>query len=243
MAHAIQWADEVIVVDKSSTDGTADIAESLGARVQIRPFSLQGHEDPRPSLALAHNDWIWFLTPGEIPTRKLVTRAKEVLDESGDKLDLVVLPKKIYSFGIHDSRSPWSVSYQPFLVHRGRVKVSQQIHANFSGVGITIPFEDDCYVLHPTHPNFESFVESHISYIRKEAEAEDLPGRICSAASMISKFDFGKPTPDDELFGQMCAWRFYHWGTMLACWCKLRGVSADSAYAAMRASMLAAEWG
>ena len=31
--RSVQWADEVIVADSHSTDGTAAIAEGLGARV------------------------------------------------------------------------------------------------------------------------------------------------------------------------------------------------------------------
>ena len=31
------WADEVVVVDSWSTDGTAEVAASLGARPPLRP--------------------------------------------------------------------------------------------------------------------------------------------------------------------------------------------------------------
>jgi glycosyltransferase involved in cell wall biosynthesis len=36
--ESVKWADEVLVVDSESTDGTREIAERLGARVIVRPW-------------------------------------------------------------------------------------------------------------------------------------------------------------------------------------------------------------
>ncbi len=38
-AESVLWADEIVVVDSYSTDGTADIAAALGARVVQVPFT------------------------------------------------------------------------------------------------------------------------------------------------------------------------------------------------------------
>ena len=37
--ETVLWADEIIVVDSESTDGTRDIAAALGARVVQVPFA------------------------------------------------------------------------------------------------------------------------------------------------------------------------------------------------------------
>ena len=42
--ESVLWADEVVVADSSSTDGTIEIAASLGARVVQVPFSLDADE-------------------------------------------------------------------------------------------------------------------------------------------------------------------------------------------------------
>ena len=36
--ESVLWADEIVVVDSNSTDGTAEIAAGLGARVVQVPF-------------------------------------------------------------------------------------------------------------------------------------------------------------------------------------------------------------
>lgn len=62
--ESVSWADEILVVDSESTDGTRDIAESLGARVLIKPwmgFSAQ----KQFSVDAATFDWILSLDADE----------------------------------------------------------------------------------------------------------------------------------------------------------------------------------
>src|SRR3569832_844728 len=60
----VLWADEVLVVDSFSTDGTRALAEALGARVVDVPF--HGFGDLR-NRALEHcaHDWIFSLDSDE----------------------------------------------------------------------------------------------------------------------------------------------------------------------------------
>ena len=37
--ETVLWADEIVVIDSNSTDGTPEMAESLGARVVQVPFN------------------------------------------------------------------------------------------------------------------------------------------------------------------------------------------------------------
>ena len=62
--ESASWADEIVVVDSGSTDGTADIARTAGARVLTREWS--GYVDQKNFAAeAASNDWIFSLDADE----------------------------------------------------------------------------------------------------------------------------------------------------------------------------------
>ena len=58
--NSVLWADEIIVADSNSTDGTTEIAEKLGAKVVHIPFN--GYGDLR-NRAIEHcsGDWIFSI--------------------------------------------------------------------------------------------------------------------------------------------------------------------------------------
>jgi glycosyltransferase involved in cell wall biosynthesis len=58
--ESVLWADEIVVVDSHSTDGTAEIAAGLGARVVEVPFN--GFSDLRNrAVDLCRHKWIFSL--------------------------------------------------------------------------------------------------------------------------------------------------------------------------------------
>ena len=63
-AESVLWADEIVVVDSHSTDGTAEIAAGLGARVVQVPFNGFGDLRNRAIDACRH-DWIFSLDADE----------------------------------------------------------------------------------------------------------------------------------------------------------------------------------
>ena len=62
--RSVPFADDVVVVDSGSTDGTLDIARRLGARVFIEEW--RGYRDQkRRATELAKNDWVLSLDADE----------------------------------------------------------------------------------------------------------------------------------------------------------------------------------
>lgn len=62
--RSLAFCDEILVLDSGSKDRTREIAESLGARVEIQPFL--GHRDQKQAAVdLARHDWIFSLDADE----------------------------------------------------------------------------------------------------------------------------------------------------------------------------------
>jgi glycosyltransferase involved in cell wall biosynthesis len=75
---SVAWADEVIVVDSESTDGTADLARKRGARVEVRPWP--GYSAQKNYAAsIASHDWILSLDADERVTKPLADEIRALL--------------------------------------------------------------------------------------------------------------------------------------------------------------------
>ncbi len=239
LSHALKWADEVVVVDKGSTDNTRQLADAMGARVHVIPFSKQGHEDLAQFSSFAANDWVWAFTPGEMPTRGVITAGRALADRD---FDLVRVPMLYYSFGIHSERSPWSGGYQPRLYHRGRVTFTGIAHDPMRAERVTsICHSEECHVLHQTHPGAESFMRSHADYMINEARNGTPEEAIARANHAMSEWA-GQLASSIELYPHALAWRIYWLGVALHAW-EIRHPGIKEQYGVRAADMLTREWG
>src|ERR1700704_4352387 len=64
--RAVSFADELIVVDKSSSDGSATVASRYADRVEVVPWSPTVEETRAYALSLCRHDWVLFLDDDEI---------------------------------------------------------------------------------------------------------------------------------------------------------------------------------
>src|SRR3954468_20469193 len=63
--RSASFADEVVVLDSGSTDGTAELARSAGARVSINAQWPGFGPQKNRALALATGDWVFSLDADE----------------------------------------------------------------------------------------------------------------------------------------------------------------------------------
>mgnify|MGYP000900495665 FL=1 len=118
--ESVRWADEVIVVDSWSTDGTPDIAAKLGARVVQVEFKGFGDLRNRAIEACTH-EWIFSLDADERCT-PAVERELRAVTQSADALDAYWMPRRNYFMGRWIRYSGWYPNYrQPQLFRKGRM--------------------------------------------------------------------------------------------------------------------------
>jgi glycosyltransferase involved in cell wall biosynthesis len=69
--ESVRWADEVVVVDGESPDGTADICRAAGAKVFSRPNSLEPNFNKNFGFLQASREWVLSLDSDEEVTAEL----------------------------------------------------------------------------------------------------------------------------------------------------------------------------
>ncbi|HEY9075459.1 MAG TPA: glycosyltransferase [Anaerolineaceae bacterium] len=249
LEHAVRWADEIIVINKSSTDHTREICESFGDRVKIVdiPYSPSGHNDIFFSTSLASYDWIYHGTASEIPTRKLIATMTRILNETQGELDLIYVPRKLYSLGIHSEQSVWHYRNYPFLTNRKKTIYSNQIHDNFHPRDLnntrTIPYADDCCVYHCTHVSARSYLLNMIDYFMAEAkDCKDPDQKIRECMALITEYEPRLRAGGKELFGHYCSWAIYQLGTAMFVWEKERGIDVEKYYRELKEQILQNDW-
>jgi len=113
-------ADEMIVVDESSSDNTREIAEALGARVHKVKHSKIFHKTKQIALEMARNKWILQLDADERVTTELANEILSVINMSDEEINKRDIPKrKLRVFTRHTQ----------LLKNRGEIKEGKSISA------------------------------------------------------------------------------------------------------------------
>jgi glycosyltransferase involved in cell wall biosynthesis len=115
------WADEIVVADSGSTDRTAEIAQSLGARVVQLPFYGFGDLRNR-AIAECRCDWIFSLDSDERCTAEVRDEILAVLSSSPAH-DAYLVPRRNYMMGRWIKGSGWYPNFrQPQLFRKGAMR-------------------------------------------------------------------------------------------------------------------------
>jgi glycosyltransferase involved in cell wall biosynthesis len=157
--ESVRWADEIIVVDSWSTDGTAEIATQMGARVVQVNFNgfgaLRNH-----AIAACSHDWIFSLDADERCTPAVAAEIKAIT-VSDAALDVYWTPRRNYFMGRWIKHSGWYPNYrQPQLfrkkamsydfkpVHEGYVLHTAKPIGHMENAIWQFPFKNMAEVMH-----------------------------------------------------------------------------------------------
>ncbi len=128
---SVLWADEIVVVDSSSTDRTAEIATSLGARVVEVAFDGFGDLRNRAVEACQY-DWIFSLDADERCTEAVRDEILALLAQ-GPPLDVYRVPRKSYMMGRWIKGSGWYPNFrQPQFFRKGSLRYTlEPVHEGY----------------------------------------------------------------------------------------------------------------
>jgi glycosyltransferase involved in cell wall biosynthesis len=113
---SVAWADEIIVIDSQSTDGTADLARRHGARVEVRAWP--GYSAQKNYAAsIATHDWILSIDADERVSPELAAEIKALMVSEPAARGYRV-PRVSYYLGRWIRGTDWYPDYQLRLYDR-----------------------------------------------------------------------------------------------------------------------------
>ena len=128
---SVLWADEIVVADSNSTDGTQQIAESLGARVVQIEFHGFGELRNR-AIDACRGDWIFSLDSDERCTPEVRDEVLAII-AAPDALDVYRVPRRNWFMGRWIRHSGWYPNFrQPQLFRRGTMAYTlEPVHEGY----------------------------------------------------------------------------------------------------------------
>ncbi len=196
------FADEVVVFDTASSDGTQDVARAAGARVIDTPFV---NFSQARNYALAHldADWVFFVDADERVTPELADEVRRVI--SSDRIAGWWVPRFNYIVGRVMKGAGWYPDYQLRLMLRERAHYDEAREVHELAI---IDGEEGYLSEHLIHYNYESWAQFHAKqerYTRYGASTLTQEGVRAHPRHLLTR-------PGQEFWRRFVTWRGYRDG-------------------------------
>lgn len=161
---SLTWADEIIVFDSISSDGTQDLARAAGAKVIENPFENYAQQR-NAALNATDAEWVLFVDADERVNAALADEVRAVLENPAQHGYWI--PRHNYIFGKLTRFTGWYPDYQMRLLRREMAQYDPErlVHE------LVILREGEAgYLANPfIHYNYENIAQFHATQRRYSA--------------------------------------------------------------------------
>jgi glycosyltransferase involved in cell wall biosynthesis len=168
--ESVKWADEIVVVDDGSTDGTVSLAKQYTDKV-FHHVS-QGFVEPARNFAIgkATGDWILILDADETVPQSLADKLREITSE--EHANCVRIPRKNIIFGKWMQNTGWWPDYNIRFFKKGAVSWTDKIHSqpNIKGLVIDLGPDEKFALVHYNYDSISQFLRKLDSYTTVTAQ-------------------------------------------------------------------------
>ena len=165
--QALQWAQEIIVVDAGSTDGTLAIAHQWATRVEHRDWSGFGAQKNH-ALSLASLPWVLSIDADERVTPELAQEIQAFVNRDGDGYLAANLPRLSRYCGRDIHHSGWWPDPVCRVFKRGHARFSDDlVHEKIISIGPVWNFQG--LLMHDSFQNLDQVLHKLNQYSREGA--------------------------------------------------------------------------
>jgi glycosyltransferase involved in cell wall biosynthesis len=177
--RSIRFVDELIVIDKSSTDATATIAARYADKLIKVPWSPTADETRIAALDACSHDFIVFLDDDECLSGAAIRTVRDELPNMA--ADVFYLPFHNYVLGRFDPRAFYWPSKEPRVFRRGALDfmpvilggqriLSERIH--------NLPLDSPAFIHHFSHETVDVWFEKTNRYTSEPARDSFFPRHV-----------------------------------------------------------------
>lgn len=178
------FADEIIVIDDDSSDSTAQISTSLGAKVISH--SLNGDWGQQQTFAIqqASCDWIFFIDADERATDILSAHIKQILNED-DRHFAYLTPRLSYFWNQPLKHGGWFPDYVVRLIPRHGTYVEGFVHPKICHQYQEVKLPREEYLIHYPYRDWNHYFNKLNLYTTLAAKKMKAQGKSSSLLDMI----------------------------------------------------------
>ncbi|HBE9081335.1 glycosyltransferase family 2 protein [Serratia fonticola] len=183
--QSVAWADEIIVLDSGSSDGSVALAESLGAKV-FTHTDWQGFGKQRQKAqSYATQDYVLMIDADERVTPELRHAIEQVLANADDNV-VYSLGRRNLFLGRFMRHSGWYPDRVNRLYANQRYRYNDDlVHESLNTGGAkVVPLQGD--LLHLTCRDFFAFQRKQLHYAEQWAIQRYQAGKRCGYLSILT---------------------------------------------------------
>jgi glycosyltransferase involved in cell wall biosynthesis len=176
----LTFASEVVVVDSGSTDQTRDLAQKLGARVEVRAFQGFGQQK-NFAQNLTTAPWVLNIDADERVTPELEAELRDFFSKGRDQeISGIYLPRKTWYLDRWVMHGGWYPNYLlRFARKEGSAWTEPHLHEAWGVTGKTDHFQNP--LEHYSFPNQRSHIAKNMEYAAHACDGLKAKGRCVSA--------------------------------------------------------------
>jgi (heptosyl)LPS beta-1,4-glucosyltransferase len=198
----LRWADEIIVVDSESDDGTPALAAAAGARVVTRPWPGDFADQRNFADAQATSDWCFAVDADEEVGPGLAAEVRRLVESPGERVGFSFLRRELV-FGRWIEGGGWGTQRKLRLYRRGAGRWQGAVHEKMVVDGpVGLAREP---LVHRSYDRVDTFVAKFNRYSTIDAELAFRAGRRFSWWSLFLQ-------PVERAFGRFVLERGYRDG-------------------------------
>jgi glycosyltransferase involved in cell wall biosynthesis len=182
--ESVRWADDVIVIDAGSSDGTALIARRLGARVLTVTGQTIGAQR-NAGIADARHDWILALDADEEATPELREALANLCATQAPAHRAFRIRSRNWHLGKELRHGPWGRDWKVRVFSRSERFSSARVHENLETLD-DVGALDGALIHHP-YRDLSHQITKIAQYAKWSAADMRAKGRKASLTAMLTR--------------------------------------------------------